>query len=417
MKGKGMAKTSDSKLVMFFDRFFTFCGKNIQSIIDRLPRELNTRYLLLFCVASLIMIGTMMITSASMPAAIKLGVSEFNFVYKHFIVMVGCFLLVVVGYHFINDKKVFGFIPLLLIGSMGLLVLVRFIGDEVNGAIRWISFAGVSIQPSEFAKLALSLHVADCLVRRDEEIRNSIRKGWNITIPAILIILGVLLGSDLGTAVVLGTMVLGLFFIGGVKIKQVISLVVIGIVAMVLLITTEEYRLERAISFLDPFKDIRGDGYQVANSLMAYGLGEWFGVGLGQSVQKLSYLPEAHTDFILAIFAEEFGFVGICVLFSLAFTMVVCCMRIGLKAISLDYYREGYVCYAFAIILGAQIFINASVTLGMLPAKGLTFPFLSYGGSSFLVCLVMIAFVLRIDTKCRVNKDPANPEVKEYRSK
>ena len=193
-------------------------------------------------------------------------------------------------------------------------------------------------------------------------------------------------------------MILGVFFLAGAPAIQFIAFLAFIIAGLAIAIVFEPYRLQRALSFTNPWADPLGTGYQLSNALMAFGRGEWFGVGLGHSIQKMSYLPEAHTDFMLAILGEEFGFFGITTVLVLSFTMVLCCIKIGHRALKNQYLRAGYLAYGISIIFLLQILVNAGMNMGMLPTKGLTLPFISYGGSSLIICAVMVSLILKIES-------------------
>jgi len=205
-----------------------------------------------------------------------------------------------------------------------------------------------------------------------------------------------LLEPDFGSTVVLAATVLAMLFLGGVRLWQFLGLMAIGIAGVAALAFSSEYRFRRLVTFLDPWAQQFGDGYQLTQSLIAFGRGEWFGVGLGNSVQKLFYLPEAHTDFVFAILAEEFGLVGVLVVMALFALMIARILIIARKAVQRQDWFSAYVVFGIGILLAGQVFINIGVTSGLLPTKGLTLPFISYGGSSLLVCAAMIALVMRV---------------------
>lgn len=368
--------------------------------LTKVPAELNVRNILLFVVLSLLCIGSIMVASASMPYAAKTNGNEFHYVIRHAISIVVALFAAVVTYRFAL-KFWFNNTVILWLATMLLLLLVLVIGTEVNGSTRWIRLGPFTLQASEVAKLMMAIFTADYVVRRANEVRNTwsglFRLGAIMAITVFLIILE----PDLGATAVIVLTMIGVFFLAGAPLKQFMVLAgtaVFGIVAAILL---EPYRLKRLLSFTNPWEDPLGTGYQLTNALMAFGRGEWFGVGLGHSMQKMSYLPEAHTDFMLAIFAEEFGFLGIFILLTLSFLMVACCIYIAHRALKNHYLRAGYLAYGISIIFLLQIFVNAGMNMGMLPTKGLTLPFISYGGSSLIICAVMIALMLKIESSTR----------------
>jgi cell division protein FtsW len=277
------------------------------------------------------------------------------------------------------------------------LVLIPGIGRVVNGARRWLALGPLTLQVSELVKLFVIIYLAGYLVRRHEEVRNR----WSGFIKPMAVVFMVtlllMLEPDFGATVVTAGTAFGLVFLAGVKLSQFLLVILSCASAFALLIFTSPYRKARLIGFTDPWADQFNSGYQLTQSLIAFGRGEWLGVGLGNSIQKLSYLPEAHTDFVFAIWSEEFGLLGaLCVL--VLFTILVgSIFRVGRRAEAAGKFFSAFVAYGIALLLSMQIFINVGVNTGLLPTKGLTLPFLSYGGSSLIVCLISVALVLRID--------------------
>ncbi|WP_111895048.1 putative lipid II flippase FtsW [Acinetobacter sp. MB5] len=380
-------------------------------IAPKLPAELTARNILIFCVVSLLVIGTIMVGSASMPYADAKQHDPFYFLERHAISIVIAAIAAFVTSKFTLDywfKNTF----LFWLVTIGLLVVALGVGTEVNGSTRWIRIAGFTLQPTEIAKLMMAIFTADYVVRRAHEVRNSwmglVRLGGIMSITVGLI----LAEPDLGATVVIVMMMFGVFFLAGAPIIQFLFYIGAIIIALVFLILFEPYRYERLVSFSNPWADPLGSGYQLSNALMAFGRGEWFGVGLGHSMQKMSYLPEAHTDFMLAILGEEFGFIGITTVLTLEFIMLACCIRIGQRALKNNYLRAGYLAYGISMIFLMQVLVNAGMNMGMLPTKGLTLPFISYGGTSLMMCAVMIAFVLKIDSSTQ-NTNP-NQEVSNF---
>jgi cell division protein FtsW len=278
-----------------------------------------------------------------------------------------------------------------------LLAVVLIVGTEVNGSTRWIRIAGFTLQASEVAKVMMAIFTADYVVRRAEEVRNNLSGLFRLGGVMVITVGLILAEPDLGATAVIVLMILGVFFLAGAPPIQFIGFMLAIILGLAAAIIFEPYRLQRALSFTDPWADPLGTGYQLSNALMAFGRGEWAGVGLGHSIQKMAYLPEAHTDFMLAILGEEFGFFGIATVLALSSTMLVCCIKIGHRALQHQYLRAGYLAYGISIIFLLQILVNAGMNMGMLPTKGLTLPFISYGGSSLIMCAVMISLILKID--------------------
>lgn len=294
--------------------------------------------------------------------------------------------------------------PLLLVFGVLLLalVLVPGIGREVNGSMRWIKLGSLNLQPSEPMKLFMALYLAGYLVRRGEEVR-SLSSGFFKPILVLGIIAGLLLlEPDYGAVVVLFATALGMLFLGGVPLVGFLGwLIVIG-VFLGSIILTAPYRLERLTTFVNPWADPFGSGFQLTQALIAIGRGEWFGVGLGNSIQKLFYLPEAHTDFLFAVLAEEFGFAGMALIIGLFSFVVWRAFSIARRAERRARYFGAYLAYGLGLLIGLQAFVNIGVNMGILPTKGLTLPLMSYGGSSIVVNCVAVALLLRVDHELRV---------------
>jgi cell division protein FtsW len=295
--------------------------------------------------------------------------------------------------------------PWLFVAGLVLLVLVLVpgIGRVVLGARRWISLGPLNLQPSELMKLFVVLYAADYAVRKQDWM-HEFRKGF-LPMAAVMMLIGLLLllEPDLGAFIVIVAIAMGLLFLGGVSVRLFAGLSVTMALTFFALIWASPWRRERIFAYLDPFdeKITLGKGYQLSHSLIAFGRGEWFGVGLGGSVEKWHYLPEAHTDFLLAVIGEELGLLGVLVVIVLFFWLVRRCFEIGRQAIALDRQFAGLVAQGGGLWLGVQAFINMGVNLGLLPTKGLTLPLMSYGGSAILVNCVMLAIVLRIDFESR----------------
>lgn len=293
--------------------------------------------------------------------------------------------------------------PYLFLAGLLLLVVVLIpgIGREVNGSRRWIPLGFANLQPSELMKLLAVLYAADYTTRK-AAFMHDFKKGF-LPMAAVMMLTGMLLLSepDFGAFVVIVAIGMGILFLGGLNWRVFAALVVVLLVGFALLIFTSPYRMQRILGFLDPFADPYGKGYQLSHALIAFGRGEWFGLGLGGSVEKLFYLPEAHTDFLLAVIAEEFGFVGVAVVVGLFAWLIVKAFLIGLRASQLERYFKALVAQGIGIWLGVQALINMGVNVGLLPTKGLTLPFLSFGGSGIVANCLAIAILLRIDWENR----------------
>lgn len=282
-----------------------------------------------------------------------------------------------------------------------LMILVLVVGREINGAKRWLNLGLMNLQPAELLKLIWILYFSDYVSRKIEAISKTIQGFLRpIVFLAIMTVL-LLLQPDMGSFFVLAAITFAIMFVAGVGLLKYIVVGVIMGVICVLLIKFSPYRARRVTSFLDPWSDEFGSGYQLTQSLMAYGRGGVYGEGLGNSYQKLGYLPEAHTDFVTAIFGEEFGFVGMCILILLEFVIVYKAISLGIKILKEDAIYQGYVAIGIGTWLALQTFINIGAASGGLPTKGLTLPFISYGGSSLLVFCTAIGILLRIDYEWR----------------
>jgi cell division protein FtsW len=296
--------------------------------------------------------------------------------------------------------------PWLFIASLVLLVLVLlpFVGKSVNGARRWISLGFMNFQPSELAKFAVLLYAADYMVRKMDVKERFFRAV--LPMAAAVAIVGVLLLAepDMGAFMVISVIAMGILFLGGVNARMFFAISTVVVIAFALMVALSDWRRERIFAYLDPWdaKHALGKGFQLSHSLIAFGRGEIFGVGLGGSVEKLHWLPEAHTDFLLAVIGEEFGLVGVLVLLGLFMWLTRRIIHIGRQSIALDRLFPGLVAQGVGIWIGFQAFINMGVNLGALPTKGLTLPLMSYGGSAILMNMVALAVVLRIDHENRI---------------
>lgn len=290
---------------------------------------------------------------------------------------------------------------LLIAFALLMLVLIPGIGRNVNGSQRWLPLGPFTIQPSEVAKFALVLYTAGFLVRHGE----SVRQHWEGMAKPVgvlgLVGLLLLLEPDFGATVIASGTVFGMLFLAGARLFYILLLVGAALGALALMVISAPYRLQRLTAYTDPWSDPYGSGFQLIQSLIAYGRGDWFGVGLGNSIQKLFYLPEAHTDFVFSIWAEETGFLGALLVIALYALMIGRIMFIGRRAQQLAEDFSAYVCYGVALIFAGQAFVNMGVSSGLLPTKGLTLPFISYGGSSLIVSCTMLAVVLRIEHALR----------------
>ena len=299
-------------------------------------------------------------------------------------------------------------LPLFALGGLLLvLVLIPGIGREVNGSRRWISLGFMTMQPSELMKFFVVLYAADYTVRK-AAFMHDFKKGF-LPMLAVMVFTGAMLlrEPDFGALVVITAIAMAVLFLGGLNWRVFAGLVVLLAGAFVVLIIFSPYRLQRIVGFMDPWADAYGKGYQLSHSLIAFGRGEWLGVGLGGSVEKLFYLPEAHTDFLLAVIAEELGFAGVAVVLALFVVLIYRAFAVGREAMMREKYFAALVAQGIGVWLSAQAFINMGVNMGVLPTKGLTLPFLSYGGTGIVMNCLAVAVLLRIDAENRAGSGSA----------
>ncbi|HBC2138136.1 TPA: cell division protein FtsW [Vibrio cholerae] len=359
----------------------------------------------------LMLIGLVMVTSASFPISSRLTDQPFHFMFRHAIFLLLAFLTSSMVLQAPLDRWM-KYSSLLLGISFFLLIVVLVVGKSVNGASRWIPLGLFNLQPAEVAKLSLFIFMSGYLVRKHDEVRQTFFGGFLKPIMVFGTLAVLLLGQpDLGTVIVMLVTLFGMLFIAGAKLSQFLALMVAGVLAVVALIVAEPYRVRRVTSFLDPWEDPFGSGYQLTQSLMAFGRGEWFGQGLGNSIQKLEYLPEAHTDFVFAVLAEELGFIGVVLVLVLIFSLVLKAIFIGKKAFQHDQQFGGYLAFGIGIWFAFQTLVNVGAAAGMVPTKGLTLPLISYGGSSLIIMSVAVSILLRIDHECRLADRHAPEEI------
>ena len=360
---------------------------------------------LLWPALALLMLGLVMVYSASIATAEGSRFTAYQPAYylvRHSVfVAIGLIVAVVV---FQVPLRIWQqAAPWLFIAAFVLLVLVLapHVGRAVNGAQRWLPLGPVNLQPSELMKLFAVLYAADYTARKLADM-GSLRRGF-APMAGVMLMIGFLLlrEPDFGAFVVIICIAMGILFLGGINVRLFGALVVVLLAGFVVLIWTSPYRRERIFGFMDPWQDAYGKGYQLSHALIAFGRGEWFGVGLGASVEKLFYLPEAHTDFLLAVIAEELGFFGVVAVIFMFALVVQRAFAIGRQALQLDRVYAGLVAQGVGIWLGIQAFINMGVNMGLLPTKGLTLPLMSYGGSGIVVNCVALSILLRIDYENR----------------
>ena len=369
----------------------------------RMPAEIDLT--LLWSGVVLLMIGMIMVYSASIAiadAGRATGNQPMFFLVRHAVFLaIG---LVAAGVAFQVPLATWQQIsPWLFVAGFVLLALVLIpgIGKDVNGARRWLSLAVINLQPSELMKMFAVLYAADYTVRKMPHMHD-LKKAF-LPMAGAMVAVGILLlkEPDFGAFVVIISIAIGILFLGGMRARLFAILIVVLVVAFAVLIIVSPYRRDRIFGFMDPWADAYGRGYQLSHALIAFGRGEVFGVGLGASIEKLFYLPEAHTDFLLAVIAEELGFFGVVFVVVLFGLVVQRAFVIGRQAVALDRLYPALVAQGVGIWIGVQAFINMGVNMGLLPTKGLTLPFMSYGGSGVLANCVALAVLLRVDWENR----------------
>lgn len=369
--------------------------------------------LLAGCLA-LLGLGLVMITSASSEVAAAQAGNPLYYMIRHLIYLaigvVGCGATLMIP---MATWQRFGGALLIAAFALLIMVLIPGIGREVNGSLRWIGFGLFNVQPSEIAKVFVVIYLAGYLVRREQEVRRSwagFFKPFIVLLPLAMLLLR---EPDFGATVVMMGAAAVMLFLGGVGLFRFILMVALAVLAVFILVQTQEYRMQRLITFTDPWADQFGSGYQLTQALIAFGRGGWFGLGLGNSIQKQFYLPEAHTDFVFAVLAEELGLVGALATVGLFLFVCVRGLYIGYWAEQAKQYFAAYMAYGLSMLWIGQFLINIGVNVGLLPTKGLTLPFLSYGGSSLIICCISMALLLRIEWERRTLMNDEEVEFSE----
>lgn len=364
---------------------------------QQLFSDLRPLPLLIISSVALLVMGVVMISSASMDMAAETAGNSYHYVIRQLIFAgIGCFLALVAVNVPVAWWERSGWL-LLGVGLLVLILVLTPLGRTVNGSTRWIPFGLFNVQVSEVAKLCLIAYLAGYVVRRREELLHT----WAGFLKP-LAVLGVasmllVIQPDFGATVVLVTAAAGMIFLSGVRLSRFMPLIGILVTLGIVLVVTQPYRLKRVVSYLDPWKDQFDSGYQLTQSLIAFGRGEWGGVGLGNSIQKLFYLPEAHTDFIFAIIAEEFGLLGSLIVLGLFTVLVVTGFVIARRAELANMPFAACFSYGITLLIGLQAGINMAVSTGLLPTKGLTLPLVSYGGSSLMITCVSLGVLARVE--------------------
>ena len=375
----------------------------------RLKTELKIDPVLLAITGALLLGGFVILTSASISISDNAAGNPFFYIQRQLLAAaIGAIAGAVCLFIPMQVWQKLG--PLMLFTGLALLVVVLIpgIGYEVNGSTRWVRVGFMNLQVSEPARLCFLMYLAGYLVRRNKAVREEfvgfLRPMLVLTLACVLL----LKEPDFGAAIVLLATALTMLFVSGARIRDFIVFFTAAVLAVVALTITAPYRMKRLTGFLDPWADPFDSGFQLTQSLIAIGRGEWFGVGLGESVQKLFYLPEAHTDFVFAVFAEEFGLLGSLVLIGLFLALLWRVFKLGIRAHNAERFFEAYIAIGLGTWLGLQAFINVGVNMGMLPTKGLTLPLISYGRSSLIITMISIGLLLRIHHELAVDAKPVN---------
>ena len=369
-------------------------------------------------VMTILLGGLVILASASISVSDRVTGDAFHYVERQLVAVllgggVGFFCLFVP----MQVWRTLG--PLMLLAGLGLLflVLVPGVGYEVNGSRRWIRLGVLNLQVSEPARLCFIIYLAGYLVRRNKGVREGFSGFFKPMIVLSIAGVALLAEPDFGAAVVLVATALAMLFVAGARIRDFLLFLPVVAVGAAALVLASPYRMKRLTGFLDPWADPFNSGFQLTQSLIAIGRGEWLGVGLGNGVQKLFYLPEAHTDFVFAVYAEEFGLLGSVVLIGLFMALVWRIFRLAMRAFSAERCFEAYVAIGIGTWLGIQAFINVGVNMGLLPTKGLTLPLVSYGRSSMIVTMIALAMLMRIHHELVVDAKPVNRRQKRSKRK
>lgn len=365
------------------------------------PPSFYDRYFVM-AIIGIVCLGLLMMTSASIVIAEKQVHQPFYFLYKQLIFLtmgIACGS-VILQFDMQYWEKLRGYLLLCAILLLAL-VLVPGVGHSVNGSMRWLGYGPLNFQVSEITKFLVVIYMAGFLAKYNSEIKQELSGFMKPMCVLSLIAMLLLKEPDFGATVVISTTVLGMMFLAGMRLKHFGFLFIIIVAAMTAIAFSAPYRITRLTTFLNPWAHPFDSGYQLTQSLIAFGRGGWFGVGLGKSIQKMFYLPEAHTDFLFAVIAEETGFVGSLIVVSLFVLLVWRIFLIGKRAQLNSMHFSGFVAYGLGLWIAMQFMVSIGVNTGLLPTKGLTLPLMSYGGSSFLINCLVIAVILRIDRENR----------------
>ena len=380
----------------------------IKNQIQLLAQGLREYYIdlyLLVPAALLLLTGLIMVFSTTLPLGAYQKVDSFFYFRRQIITIVLSFFLLI-PCHFFSIKRFQDFSTIFLFGNLFLLVLVLVpgIGHTVNGATRWINIFGFFFQPSEWFKLTIIVYIASYIMRHENEVANSLSGFLRPFVIITIICILLLLEPDFGSSVVLTITAIGMLFFAKVSLSRLFIWCILSGGLLFVLALKEPYRIERLLTFLDPWADPLDSGWQLTQALIAFANGGWFGVGLGNSIQKYFYLPEVHTDFIFAVLGEELGVVGGMLLILLFLILISRLFYLGSRAIEIGEKFLGFVVCGIAVSIASQVFLNLSVNLGLLPTKGLPLPFVSYGNNNLMVCCLSIGIALRVGTEINIIK-------------
>ncbi|MDJ0709342.1 MAG: putative lipid II flippase FtsW [Woeseiaceae bacterium] len=375
----------------------------------RMRTELKIDAVLLSIVLALLLGGFVILASASISISENVANNPFFYVQRQLLAAgIGAVAGIVCLFIPMQIWQNLGPVMLLLGLALLVVVLVPGIGYEVNGSTRWVRVGFMNLQVSEPARLCFLMYLAGYLVRRNKALREEF-VGFLRPMLVLTLACGLLLMEpDFGAGIVLLATAMTMLFVAGARIRDFVVFFCVAVFAVIALTVAAPYRMKRLTGFLDPWSDPYDSGFQLTQSLIAIGRGEWFGVGLGDSVQKLFYLPEAHTDFVFAVFAEEFGLFGSSVLVGLFLALLWRIYKLGMRAHDAERFFEAYFAIGLGTWLGLQAFINIGVNMGMLPTKGLTLPLISYGRSSLIIMMICIGLLLRIHHELAVDAKPVN---------
>lgn len=364
-------------------------------------------YALLVQFIALLVIGLVFLASSSIEISDRMYGQPYYFFIRQLIYLAMGFMLAFILFQTSFDtlKDMSGY---LIVGGLVMLMVVLVVGKEVNGSVRWLSFSGINIQVSELFKLLLIIYLASYIERKNDILREDLQ---GLLAPILVVTVAMfllLIEPDFGASFVVATTAMAMLFMAGVRLKYFAGVLLVLVTGLIALIVLSPYRFQRMVSFMNPWSDPFNSGFQLSQALIAIGRGEIFGVGLGASIQKMFYLPEAHTDFVFSVMAEEMGLVGVVALIILYVLFVAKILNIAFMAQQKNKLFESYLCYGYGFWVAIQALINIGVNLGVLPTKGLTLPFISYGGSSLIVFVMGMSLVIKVNLMLQTERGYTN---------